>query len=912
MAIWRGSVNTLAELQALDTTFLNENLLVFVKDEEKWYFWNSTSTEAISSPDVLGRSEGLFNTSLTDADVFLELEESGQPFIDQKGTSNFNEQTNTTLSSVAGKVNNAISLTASGSDVGIVAINKFELHTNQSSVINFWWKWSGSPTDFDGTIVEVTDSYKLEYLSGSFQLTVDDGVGTSTNSVAIDPIVAGLPLATNYVMTTIIWDHNLKRTTILMNLRGLATIVIDRNPQVQAGNNLQLFNDNTGGDHEVDHLGIWTRFLTARELQLLYDQGDAYTLDANDLVSGRWKVVSAGGGDTVKVSGNDTTPDFLGTKLLAGTNTTLVELNDGANENLRIDVTDELTKISSNDTTAGYLLTKLVAGTNITLNEQNDGGNETLEIVGSDELTKVSANDTTPDYLATKLVAGTNVVLTELNDGANETLEVATTDELVKVSANDTTPEFLVDKVVAGTGIVLTELNDGADESLEISTVAATNLTVKQSYIGNTSVIADLASDDITILSGRALIIGRIETDVPATVRLYSSLAAQTADSGRGLGVPPTPSTEGLVAEVATTGGNLEIDLSDGVTHINLEDPQLSEIYATVFNQSGGNSAVQVTLCAHVIGNVVVSSGDIQSFVETTAVIADLASDNIDIGSDKALLIGRISTDFAATVRLYNSLAARTADAGRALGVLPPPTIEGLITEVATTGGNLDIDLSPSVGSVNLENPQTQDIYATVFNQSGGNQAITVTLLAHAVGSGAFSTSDELLKVSANDTVAAYLSQKLVAGAGITLTEINDGFNETFEAKIEGSAGLQTFVGATSSIADQASEDVDITTGNFTKVAIARINTSVAALIRLYTSKANRTADAGRGIGVPAPSTIRGLVAEVETAVADLTIDLSNLPTHINLESTQVAEIYATIFNLSGSNNVVTLNIYGE
>lgn len=37
-------------------------------------------------------------------------------------------------------------------------------------------------------------------------------------------------------------------------------------------------------------------------------------------------------------------------------------------------------KVSSNDTTAGYLNGKLVAGSNITLTENNDGGNETLTI----------------------------------------------------------------------------------------------------------------------------------------------------------------------------------------------------------------------------------------------------------------------------------------------------------------------------------------------------------------------------------------------------------------------------------------------------------------------------------------------------------------------------------------------------
>lgn len=40
-------------------------------------------------------------------------------------------------------------------------------------------------------------------------------------------------------------------------------------------------------------------------------------------------------------------------------------------------------KVSSNDTTAGYLLGKLVAGSNITLTENNNGGNETITIAST-------------------------------------------------------------------------------------------------------------------------------------------------------------------------------------------------------------------------------------------------------------------------------------------------------------------------------------------------------------------------------------------------------------------------------------------------------------------------------------------------------------------------------------------------
>lgn len=62
---------------------------------------------------------------------------------------------------------------------------------------------------------------------------------------------------------------------------------------------------------------------------------------------------------------------------------------------------DELVKISANDTTAGFLNGKLVAGSNITLTEQNDGGNETLS---------VSATSAPPNCL--EVASGTTIQTT--------------------------------------------------------------------------------------------------------------------------------------------------------------------------------------------------------------------------------------------------------------------------------------------------------------------------------------------------------------------------------------------------------------------------------------------------------------------------------------------------------------------
>lgn len=101
----------------------------------------------------------------------------------------------------------------------------------------------------------------------------------------------------------------------------------------------------------------------------------------------------------------------------------------GINEGAGVD-TDELVKVTANDTTPDYLLPKLQAGPNIVITEIDDGLNEKAQIEAvvppsSDELVKVSADDTTPDFLMPKLQAGSGINLTEINPGGNEQVEIA-------------------------------------------------------------------------------------------------------------------------------------------------------------------------------------------------------------------------------------------------------------------------------------------------------------------------------------------------------------------------------------------------------------------------------------------------------------------------------------------------------
>lgn len=54
-----------------------------------------------------------------------------------------------------------------------------------------------------------------------------------------------------------------------------------------------------------------------------------------------------------------------------------------ANITVNVDAANDKVKVTSNDTESDYLFNKVVAGTNITVTELNDGGVETLEISAS-------------------------------------------------------------------------------------------------------------------------------------------------------------------------------------------------------------------------------------------------------------------------------------------------------------------------------------------------------------------------------------------------------------------------------------------------------------------------------------------------------------------------------------------------
>ena len=112
---------------------------------------------------------------------------------------------------------------------------------------------------------------------------------------------------------------------------------------------------------------------------------------------------------------------------------------------------------------------------------------------------------------------------------------------------------------------------------------------------GTTASIANAASDNVDITSAaKAYSVLSIEVDQAAWVRVYSSAAARTNDSGRSEGVDPDPDA-GVHAEIITTGATT-VKFTPASVGWNDENPVTDTIYLTVTNKSGSTNTITTTL----------------------------------------------------------------------------------------------------------------------------------------------------------------------------------------------------------------------------------------------------------------------------------------------------------------------------
>ncbi len=112
----------------------------------------------------------------------------------------------------------------------------------------------------------------------------------------------------------------------------------------------------------------------------------------------------------------------------------------------------------------------------------------------------------------------------------------------------------------------------------------------------------------------------------------------------------------------------------------------------------------------------------------TTSSLGAGASEDATVSGYKGYILYKIETSSAAWVRLYTSVAARTADASRLEGTDPLPGA-GVVAEIITTGAET-ILISPGAIGFSSETIPTSSIPCTITNKSGVTTTITVTVTA--------------------------------------------------------------------------------------------------------------------------------------------------------------------------------------
>ena len=264
---------------------------------------------------------------------------------------------------------------------------------------------------------------------------------------------------------------------------------------------------------------------------------------------------------------------------------------------------------------------------------------------------------------------------------------------------------------------------------------------------GQTSIVADSATDTLTFVAGSNITLTTNATNDSITIAAAggggsNSINLNSADAGvidvaadsfafidaNDSGNTKKESIADLVTAIAGTNitasngvlsvaapGNTYTN-SDVDTHLNVSGASASQFlqwsgsdYQWAAASGGGSGATRVQES------------------ETTASIADGASGSVEYATlGKSFALQKVTVDKQCWVRIYSDTAARTADASRTQGT-DPSDGSGVIAEfIATASGSTTFKITPSIIGW-LDNSETE-VPVAIQNNSGSTGTVTVTI----------------------------------------------------------------------------------------------------------------------------------------------------------------------------------------
>lgn len=295
------------------------------------------------------------------------------------------------------------------------------------------------------------------------------------------------------------------------------------------------------------------------------------TITYNDNTTHHWviihkDIVTVVGGDWIRVSGTHylfdpvsavqpTAPEgsliLMDVVTAGGAITTVTDLRNLSAFAVVNDVFKA--KISSDDTTADFLVSKLAAGAGITLTETNPGADETLTI-DADSLVTVSTNDTTPGFLEDKITSG---------DGIKETVQNAFGDEDLLLDLDLTTTSGL--EITGGQVQVNTVANGGVALNSN-GVILDINGTDETTVIDEATDEAIIEDDSQTGEKKRKILITNL---IPVVTQVQAE--AGTLNTGRmtPLRAQQLITSQGLKPEIFTFDGTYNVP--ENVTTVYVE-----------------------------------------------------------------------------------------------------------------------------------------------------------------------------------------------------------------------------------------------------------------------------------------------------------------------------------------------------
>ena len=230
-----------------------------------------------------------------------------------------------------------------------------------------------------------------------------------------------------------------------------------------------------------------------------------------------------------------------------------------------------------------------------------------------------------------------------------------------------------------------------------------------------------------------------ISTDVSGNITLIASIGdLSDVNSGSGFtdGDVLTFSSGNFVPGPST----VSIDNVDGITSVSPQDKDILIYDSTALPSPAYENRPLLLSDVSDLNLTSVTDGDViarvsgqwenkpintrQEVTSSTAGIADLAEDDVDVTVSNVYHLLSITADGASRVRVYTNSADRTSDAARAEGVSVPDGI-GLIAEVVFTGADQEW-FTP--GLVAYNQGSSSDTYLRVTNKTGVTTSITVDL----------------------------------------------------------------------------------------------------------------------------------------------------------------------------------------